>query len=233
MQGSFRGSENAMENKASNPHFLTAQPDSLAVSPRTATVNVTSSGNGIAIGAVNGNVNLSVASEALEMLLRKVGAQQAQPSHSVEWASLDTSRYNVFVVENEKYNSGTFCIGRSVALKNTPAEYREYFSPLSVALVGELLNMPCLFAVRNLAYKNIPDNYLALLGRLVSIERQGENIRFSFSSFAHFPQQLINENIRAFGLLSRTVRNQLDEEHWSIRPGNLPRIVAEMGIEVR
>lgn len=196
-------------------------------------VNITSSGGGIAAGIVNGGINLNVTPEALALALRMLGTQQPESSHAMEWASLSTDLYNVFVVENEKYESGSFCIGRRVALRYTPEEYREHFRPMGDTLIAELLDMPCLFAVRNLNYKSMPDHYPAFLGKLKGIQCQGENIRFSFTAFAHIRQQFINENIRAFGLLSRPVRNQLDEEHWSIRSGSLLQIAADMGIEIK
>ena len=38
-------------------------------------------------------------------------------SHAIEWASLSKERYCLFVLENEKYNTGSFCIPNKKALK--------------------------------------------------------------------------------------------------------------------
>ncbi len=104
--------------------------------------------------------------------------------------------------------------------------------PLTYPIVEELKQMPCIFAVRNQEYKKTAENHPALLGKLTDVTCQGENIRFRFTCFKPISQQLINEHIREFGLRSTTVRNQLDEEHWSIRSGNLIDVVSRMGITI-
>ena len=58
-------------------------------------------------------------------------------------------------------------------------------------------------------------------------------IKFKFITCGQFYQQFINENIHTFSLLSTSVRNQLDEEHWCIRQGNLLQIAANVGIKIR
>ena len=103
-------------------------------------MTVTASGEGTAIGAVYGNVNFGITSELLAQALRMAG-EQAE-SHAAEWALLNTERYNVFVLENEKYDCGAFYIGRRVALaKNTLPEHRDYYKPLTPTLVQEILNI--------------------------------------------------------------------------------------------
>lgn len=238
MRESFRESEVPMDNiikKAGSPQLPSSTETAAvpAIPTDVASVNVSAYGEGIAVGALYGNINLNATPETLAVALRMLGSQQPSASHAAEWASLDTDRYNVFVIENEKYDCGAFCIGRRVALKNTKPEHKDYFRPLTDSLIQELLNMPCLFTVRNFNYKSIPNYYPAFLGKLNSIQCQGENIKFSFPPFAQLRQQFINDNIKAFGLLSRTVRNQLDEEHWSIRSGNLLQIAANLGIEIK
>lgn len=201
--------------------------------PGTPQMSISASGEATAIGVVNGDVRLEMGPEALTLLQHILGGQQPSPSHAVEWAGLSTERYNVFVIENERYDCGAFCIGRRVALKNMRPEYREYYHPLSDPLITELLDMPCLFAIRNLDFMSMPDHYPAFLGRLTGIQRQGENLRFTFTAFAKFRQQFINDNIDAFGLKCSSVRNQLDEEHWCIIAGNLLQIAMDMGIDIR
>lgn len=196
-------------------------------------INISASDNGVAIGAVHGDLKVNLPPGDLQAVLTQMLGNQLPVSHAMEWAMLDQTRYHVFVLENEKYNRGVFSIGRRVALeKNTPSEHQEYFKPMTAPLIQELLCMPCIFAIRNQEYKRMPDQFPAFLGKLTAIQCQQENIRFEFVSFLHFRQQLINENIRGFGLLTTTVRNQLDEEHWSIRSGSLLRIASDMGLEI-
>ena len=155
-------------------------------------------------------------------------------SHAAEWALLNTDIFNVFVIENERYDCGAFCIDRKTALqKNTSARYRDHFKPLTPALISELLAMPCLFASRNQNFKTALPYYPAFVGKLTEIVCQGKTIKFKFITCGQFYQQFINENIHTFSLLSTSVRNQLDEEHLCIRQGNLLQIAANVGIEIR
>jgi hypothetical protein len=196
-------------------------------------MNVSASQNATAICQVMGDVKLEMGPEAIALLQHIIGSQQAV-SHAAEWALLNQERFNVFVLENERYDCGSFCIGRRVALaKNTLPDYRDYYRPLTPTLIQELLNMPCIFAVRNPYFKRVPEHYPAFVGRLTEIICQGENIRFRFVTCGKLRQQFINENIRSFNLLTTTVRNQLDEEHWSIRTGNLLQIADAVGIEIK
>lgn len=195
-------------------------------------MTVTASGEGTAIGMANGDVHLDAGPQVMALLQQMIGTQQ-NVSHAAEWATLNTERFNVFVLENEKYDCGAFSIGRRVALElHTPDEYRTYFKPLTEPLISELMKMPCIFASKNQDFMTATEYYPAFLGKLTGIECQGENIRFHFVSFKNIRQQFINDNIRAFRLGVTTVRNQLDVEHWSIRTGNLLQIAADMGITV-
>lgn len=194
---------------------------------------ISATNSGTAIGQVMGDVRLEMGSEAITLLQQIVGRQQAV-SHAAEWALLNTERFNVFVLENEKYDCGAFSIGRRVALEHhTPEEYRDHFKPLTEPLIQELLNMPCLFTIKNQDFMTAAEYCPAFLGKLTQVQCQGENIRFRFVAFGNFRQQYINDNIRAFRLGVATVRNQLDVEHWSIRTGNLLKIAADMGIEIK
>lgn len=195
-------------------------------------MTVSASGDATAIGAVYGDVRLEMGTQALDLLKQIIGTQPLV-SHAAEWALLNTERFHIFVLENEKYDCGSFCIGRRVALeRNTIDVYKDYYKPLTPSLIQELLDMPCIFAIKNQQFKKAPDYYPALLGKLTDIKCQGETIRFNFITCGKLKQQFINDNIHAFGLRTSTVRNQLDEEHWSIRAGNLLQIACDLGISI-
>lgn len=193
-------------------------------------MNITASGEGTAIGVVNGGITINASNDFTALFLRAAG-QQPPTSHIAEWASLNQERFNVFVLENEKYSCGVFSIGRKIALtKHTSKEYKDHFNSLTDSIIHELLDMPCLFAIKNQDYMTAFNGCPAFLGRLTQIQCQEETIRFEFKSFKTFNQKLINDNIQRFHLSLSTVRNQLDVEHWSIRNGNLIQIAADMGI---
>lgn len=68
-------------------------------------MTVTASGNGVAAGIVQGNININDAhidfasEQALAMIAKMVGTKME--SHATEWALLNTDIFNVFVIENE------------------------------------------------------------------------------------------------------------------------------------
>ena len=66
-------------------------------------MNVSASQNATAIGQVMGDVKLEMGPEAIALLQHIIGSQQAV-SHAAEWALLNQERFNVFVLENERYD---------------------------------------------------------------------------------------------------------------------------------
>lgn len=212
---------------------LTRSESSLPSVP-TQQVNVVASGNGLAIGNNYGNTNLYLSSGATVQIQTPLGNPQPQVSHIAEWTQLNRSIFNVFVLRNEKYDRESFSISKRVALTQlTPGYYQDYFRPLTSALIGELLNMPCIFAIKNDDYMTAYEGCPAFLGKLKEIRCQEETIRFEFEAFCAFKSKFINEHIRDFNLGVTTVRNQLDVEHWSIREGNLIQIAENLGLEIK
>ena len=196
-------------------------------------MNVTAFGEGTAIGVVYGGIHLDN-SEAVTALLQQMLGTQQPVSHAAEWALLNTERFHLFVLENEKYDCGCFSISRRNALtKHILPEDAHCYNSLSSSFIQELLNMPCLFTSRNTDFKEAPEYYPALVGKLTEIIPQGDCIKFKFYACGRFRQQFINENTSLFNLITKPVRNQLDEEHWTIRHGNLLAIVDQIGIGIR
>ncbi len=204
--------------------------------------SITASGNGIAIGTLNDGLHLHLdgaSEETVALLGRLFGLQQLpapepeKPSYRSEWMALSTDSFCLFVLENEEYNCGSFCISKSRALeKYTSREHRALYRALSPAAQEAIMKMPCIFARRNPSYRYADDDFPALLGRITSITCQRDNIRFVFQPYSVIYQYIINRNIAAFNLVYSSLRNELDEEHWSIRSGNLQDIVARFGIVI-
>ena len=195
-------------------------------------MNVTATGEGTAIGVVQGDVHLEMNEEVASYIQHMVGGLESD-SHAIEWALLDEERFHLFVLENEKYDCGCFSISKRIALKNILPEYADHFRPLTPSLIYELINMPCLFAIRNRNFKEAPASCPTLIGKLTEIIPQGNCIKFRFYHCGSLRQQFINENMHLFNLITKPVRNQLDEEHWSIRTGNLLQIVDQLGIKIK
>ena len=195
-------------------------------------------GSGVQVGTNAGTMNLNINCLTPELMQGLMSMFAAQPvpqkvSHAIEWASLSTERYCLFVLENEEYNCGAFSIAKGKALQDyTPPAYKEHYQALSPSTIAELTAMPCIFAKRNKYYNHTDANHPALLGRITSACIQPETIKLCFSGFQAFPQQLLNENIGLFHLYFSSLRNELDEEHWSIKDGNLPEVLAQLNISV-
>lgn len=177
--------------------------------------NVKADKGGFATGIFNGTVIQEIKTPAV--------------SHAAEWAQLDTQRYNLFVLQDESYSSGSFSITEDDALKNTDPKLKKQFSSLG----SELLRMPCIFATKNPDYKYAPNYLSAHVGKLTDIKPQGDHIKFCFEKYEKFKQQLMNADMKRFGLRENELRNQLDEVHWGIVEGNLLEIIDELKIEIK
>lgn len=188
------------------------------------------------IGVANNPVfNINFPPELLPQLTTLFRLQEPEPhvSHAIEWASLSTDTFCLFVLENEEYNCGSFCIPKGRALeKYTSREHRMLYRSLGPAEQNAIMKMPCIFARRNPSFRWADDTFPAVLGRVTSITCQRDNIRFRFDPFGAIHQRKINDNISDFNLVYSALRNELDEEHWSIRSGNLQDIVARFGVVI-
>lgn len=214
----------------------TAQPTAVAF-PQ-ATHGMVNTGSGVQVGTNAGTMNLNInclAPELLQGLMSMFAAQPApqKVSHKLEWASLSQASYCLFVLENEDYNYGAFSIAKNSALrKYTSSEHKERYVDLTPVAIAELANMPCIFAKRNMHFGHTEPSHPALLGRITDIRVQGETIKICFVGFQGIQQQLLNENIVLLGLAHASLRNELDEEHWSIKNGNLIEVIARLHIDI-
>ena len=196
-----------------------------------AQVNIVSSGNGISVGMVSGDINLQPTKEDLEFLFSKYGTK-ARASHAAEWACLNPGSFHLFVLESDIHGEGTFSITKEEALRYTSQDIITQVLPLSGKSISPLLNMPCLFTLKNQFFCSTPDYCPAYLGKLTDIRVQKDLVLFQYTTYKQFRQQLVNEHLTDFALQSSTYRNQLDEVHWSIRKGNLMRIAYDIGLTV-
>ena len=198
-------------------------------------LNISATGNGIAAGVVNGGITININDpETAKILLENFGASKIPESHAMEWAQLSHECFNLFVLENETYRNGVFSIGKRVALeKYTDREYQSRYKSLSPEAKAAIIQMPCIFAIRNNTFKTAEPPHPMAFGRVTNIECQRECIKFYIQTFDFHEQQIVNDHITEFGLKSARVRNQLDVEHWSIRAGNLQEIISKFGITIR
>ena len=154
-------------------------------------------------------------------------------SNTEEWLTLSKEHYNLFVLENEEYEGGTFSISRDVSIcKYMNREDIDLFYLLSDDKRRDIFNMPCIFAKRNMDFGSTDKDHPALLGRISNIVVQRNNLKISFSGYQPIQQQLLNDHPEIFGLATSALRTELDEEHWSIKRINLIQAIELIGIKV-
>ena len=190
-------------------------------------------GPGPQIGTMTGNIIYNQVPaglvEQVNVIFGLLQGQQQNISHAMEWASLSHERFCLFVLDNETYNAGAFSIAKTRALTKYTPEW-EHYKPLSPDLVAEILQMPCIFSKRNIRFRETSEDHPVIYGRIKEIIPQESTIKFCFEAYKMDYQQTINHNISRFGLLETTLRNQLDEEHWCIRNGNLQQVLSSLGV---
>ncbi len=150
------------------------------------------------------------------------GVLNSSVDYALEFANLNTDAFCLFVAKNETYSGKSFSIPISIALKYTVEEYRD------LNAVSRIKQLPCIFAQRNNDFLQADTNQLAVLGRICDFYYDDKFIKISFEKYGYFKQQAINKNIDDFGLLYNDLRNQLDEDHWSICKGNLYQIIEKL-----
>lgn len=223
---------------ADKNEIVPAATQPTAVAFPQATHGMINTGSGVQVGENSGTMNFNFNGITPEMLQSVVSIFAAQTvpqkvSHALEWASLSTERYCLFVLENEDYNYGAFSIAKKCALRKYmhPALI-ERFRPLSPEAITDLTNTPCIFVKRNRDYNHTDDSHPAVLGRITNVYDQHDTIKLCFTGFQVFPQQILNQNIALLGLAYSSLRNELDEEHWSIKSGNLLSVMARLNITI-
>ena len=218
---------------------LIPQEVASAISPTaTASPNILiNQGEGLQIMENRGAININADEQMLTKLLQSMfGATPTSVTvtHTLEWASLCRTHYCLFVLENEEYKDGVFCIAKDRALlKYTPQNVRRRYKNICPETIAELRQMPCIFAKRNMYYKRTEEHHPFLAGRICDVVPQGESIKIYFCGFQAIPQQILNQNIKSLHMVSSALRNELDEEHWSIKECDLPGVFASLDIEIK
>jgi len=226
-----------------------------ALPPAAAVQRYENTGDGTQVVNLNGDLSVhnhyEFPPELLKACVEQLGIQMSKmtqptadgqsqntaiptPSHAIEWASLSSDVFCLFVLQNEDYSGCSFSMAISRSLeKYTREEYKKRFKKLDPDAIEAIKQMPCIFAKKNKTFKSTVFDHPAVLGRITEIDKQDETIKFKFDAYQPFYQSVINDNIDAFMLASAPLRNELDVEHWSIRKGNLKEIIRAFGIEVK
>ena len=221
-----------MEEKGLIPQEVTS-----AISPTASPNILINQGEGLQIMENHGAININANDQTLTKLLQSMfgTAPAGVPvTHTLEWASLCRTHYCLFLLVYEEFKDGVFSIAKDRALlKYTPQDIRSRYKNICPETIEELRQMPCIFAKRNMYYKRTEEHHPFLAGRICDIVPQGESIKIYFCAFQAIPQQLLNQNIQSLRMASSALRNELDEEHWSIKECDLPGVFASLDIEIK
>jgi hypothetical protein len=204
-------------------------------------ISITANDNGIAAGHIeNLNVNVDGTNTSLQTLLLTLQQSglfslpvPAPANDPVEIGRLRRDYYNLFVIEDETYQDGSFSISRSDALTRYTHD-AEHFRPMTADIISEIESMPCLFTIRNDNFSRCSDNWVCVAGKLSKITVHGSVIKFKFGYYAPaIPQNLLNQNAELFGLATSSLRNELDDEHWAIKKIDLLTRLKDQNYEIR
>ena len=157
----------------------------------------------------------------------------APTNDPIEIGRLRRDYYNLFVIEDETYQDGSFAISRSDALTRYTHD-ADHFRPMTADVIAEIESMPCIFALRNDNFSSCSENWLCVTGKLTSVSVHGSVIKFVFKYYAPaIPQNLLNQNAESFGLATSSLRTELDDEHWAIKRIDLLSVLKDQNYEIR
>ncbi len=150
----------------------------------------------------------------------------------MELLSLDTGLYHLFVTEGSLFQGNTFSVAKTVSLnRHIRQDIKEHFLELRPAEQAELIRFPAVFASVNRGDRETEAVHMAMLGRITAIHVQSSVISFEWKAFCPFPQQILNRNESLFSIWHAPAANELEEEHWTMKPVPLIRSLQTVGFD--
>ena len=150
----------------------------------------------------------------------------------MELLSLDTSLYHLFVTDGSLFQGNTFSVAKTVSLnQHIRQDIKDHFLELRPAEQAELIRFPAVFASVNRGDRETEAVHMAMLGRITAIHVQSSVISFEWKAFCPFPQQILNRNESLFSIWHAPAANELEEEHWTMKPVPLIRSLQTAGFD--
>ena len=155
---------------------------------------------------------------------------------------MDTDYYNLFIVhERNKMLTPQFVISKNVSLKKgTSREIRDELFAMDENAQQRIMSFPAIFTTTNSQQGKTDANHRAILGRVESIEDDGENFVINWGCIRFWNKRnktptilqmdLIN-NADIFGLRVAPCSNELDDVHWAIKKLNVIEALSKIGID--
>jgi hypothetical protein len=149
---------------------------------------------------------------------------------SVGWKP-SAQYYSLFVRDDDAPVSGEFLFPKECALTSCIAPaVKARFETLSDSSIVEILTFPTIIASVNRNNGRTDGNHYAQYGRISGITFESAGIRIAFQHMHYLPQQRLNEIASDLELNCASLRNELDQQHWTIKEVNLQDALAEAGI---
>lgn len=149
--------------------------------------------------------------------------------------TMNTSCYNLFVVEGETYpdTAGTFTIGTEFALtESIDEDIKRKYARLDSEARAAVMAFPAIFASKNRHYGYTDDDHNAGYGVVTGIERDGHQLVISYFILCDVPQQILNEMAQELCIKTAPEYNELNDPHWTIKKANLIALLKSKGIHV-
>lgn len=189
-------------------------------------------GNGPQIACVKGDVNIgpSFTKKDVEELIRSITRNRADP---MRLSSLRPEKYNLFVVENEEFKTGSFSIPLSRCMtRNISGENKRLYGAMDACAFAELKQFPCIFAAQNQDFLRTTESHQAIFGVIDDLKLQGNLVKVTYLPYMIFCQNILNDHPSQFGLFAKPVRNEMDTCHWTVKDVDLIQILKIFGVDV-
>lgn len=198
-----------------------------------AAAQLINNGNGPQIACVKGDVNIgpNFTKKDVEELIRSITTNRVDP---MRLSSLRSGKYNLFVVENEEFKTGSFSIPLSKCMtKNISRENKNRYGAMDAGAFAELKQFPCIFAARNQEFLRTTETHQAIFGVIDDLKLQGDLVKVAYLPYMIFCQNILNDHPAQFGLFAKPVRNEMDACHWTVKDVDLIQILKVFGVDVQ
>lgn len=221
----------------SNPPAATDEAATLLVAASNgqlpaAPTQLVNNGPGPQIACVQGDVNIGprIGKKELEELIQSIMTNRADP---MLLSSLKTEKYNLFVVENEEFKTGSFCIPLSKCMtKHISGENKRLYGAMDAKAFAELKFFPCVFATKNQDYLRTTETHHAIFGVIDDLKLQGNLVKVTYKPYTTFCQNILNNHPSQFGLFAKPVRNEMDDCHWTVKDVDLIQILKIFEVDI-
>ena len=140
--------------------------------------------------------------------------------------------YNLFVIGDEQFATGSFTVAKDTALVTyiEPEVKKKFFRIRSSSVVRQILTLPSLFMSENRDFKESRPGQKAILGRVTDIEIKTNDIKISFELEIQLFQQVITDISQSLGISGNPGLSELNNTHWTIKQIDLLQVLADAGI---